>query len=169
MLDSGGSTGAYISDCEKYRYALWRNWDNSKAKCAYIMLNPSTADATNDDATITRCITRAKALNFGGIVVANLFAFRTTYPTELVQATNPVGEENDAYLLHIAKNAGMVICAWGNDGTHQKRNEIVMRMFRAEKIPLFHLGLTQDGNPLHPLARGKSMCIPYVRKPYLWS
>lgn len=48
MLDSG----ATISECGKYRYRLWRVWDESLPTCCFVMLNPSKADATEDDPTI---------------------------------------------------------------------------------------------------------------------
>ena len=51
---------AIISDCNKYRYELHREWDKDKKKVLFIMLNPSTADADNNDLTTIRCVNFAK-------------------------------------------------------------------------------------------------------------
>ena len=54
-------SGAEISDCGKYRWKLWRIWDDSKPKILWIMHNPSTADAEKDDPTIRRIINFSKS------------------------------------------------------------------------------------------------------------
>jgi hypothetical protein len=50
-------TGATFSECGRYRYRLWRDLHDIKKPrmCLFIMLNPSTADAENNDPTITKC------------------------------------------------------------------------------------------------------------------
>ena len=77
-------SGAIFSSCRKYRYALWRNWDESKPRPMIIGLNPSTADEKENDPTIVRCINFAKSWGYGGVYVANLFAFRATLPIEMM-------------------------------------------------------------------------------------
>ena len=89
-------TDAKLSECRKYRYALWRTWDETKPHVMIIGLNPSTADETKDDPTITRCINFAKSWGYGGVCMANLFAYRATEPTVMKGSTDPVGTENDA-------------------------------------------------------------------------
>ncbi|MEK6791851.1 MAG: DUF1643 domain-containing protein, partial [Deltaproteobacteria bacterium] len=74
---------AVMSVCRLYRYALWRTWDESQDKVMFIGLNPSTADATNDDRTISRCRSYAEQWRYGGIIMGNLFAFRTSSPAEM--------------------------------------------------------------------------------------
>ncbi|GHX72979.1 hypothetical protein VCSRO16_3593 [Vibrio cholerae] len=69
---------AELSKCRKYRYALWRTWDSDKPFAMFIGLNPSTADEKNDDPTLRRCINFAKSWGYGGVCMANLFAFRAT-------------------------------------------------------------------------------------------
>lgn len=65
-----------------YRYSLEREW--SDAPCiGFVMLNPSTADATNDDPTIRRCTRFAQFWGYGAIEVVNLFAYRATRPIQL--------------------------------------------------------------------------------------
>ena len=51
----------------------------------FIGLNPSTADETKNDPTIRRCINFAKDWGYGGVMIANLFAFRSTSPEIMKQ------------------------------------------------------------------------------------
>ena len=76
-------SGAVFSDCRKYRYTLWRIWDGNKPLVMIIGLNPSTADETSNDPTITRCKNFARSWGYGGVLVANLFGCRATSPNEL--------------------------------------------------------------------------------------
>jgi len=69
-----------ISDCELYRYMLIREWDENLPRTDFIMLNPSTADEYEDDATIRKCISYAKSWGCGSVRVMNLFAIRATNP-----------------------------------------------------------------------------------------
>jgi hypothetical protein len=78
----GPAKSAVISPCGLYRYRLTRTWDAVRWSAAFVMLNPSTADAVDDDPTIKRCVGFAKRWGCGGIVVANLFAFRSADPDE---------------------------------------------------------------------------------------
>ena len=168
-LDLNSESGADISDCKRYRYVLWRTWNANKPKCVFIMLNPSTADANKNDSTITRCINRANLLGFGGILVVNLFAYRTTYPSDLFSyKDNKIGCKNDDYIKYAANISDTIICAWGNGGIHQERDKAVKRiLFNESNAKLTHIGLTKPGNPLHPIARGK--CIPYEQQPIHWN
>ncbi len=63
------------------------------------MLNPSTADEQRNDPTIRRCIEFARAWQFGSVEVVNLFAYRTTDARELIRVEEPVGEENDRFMV----------------------------------------------------------------------
>ncbi|HDR1569813.1 TPA: DUF1643 domain-containing protein, partial [Pasteurella multocida] len=72
------NNNAIFSDCGTYRYVLWRIWDTLLPRITFIGLNPSTADESNDDPTIRRCINFAKKWGYGGIYMVNLFAYRST-------------------------------------------------------------------------------------------
>jgi hypothetical protein len=147
--------GADISECGTYRYRLWRHWDARKTVLPWVMLNPSTADATKDDATIRKCIGFAKRWGYGGIEIANIFALRSRHPSDLLHAVDPVGPRNDAVLELLpvrVGNDGHVICAWGQWGEHYQlrpRVAAVRELLRA--ADLVCLGLTGDGQPRHPL------------------
>jgi hypothetical protein len=140
--------GALISADGDYRYRLWRTWDDEKPTVAFIMLNPSTADATTDDPTIRRCIGYAEDWGYGTLVVGNLFALRSTDPGELSDHSDPVGPDNDEHLLAICDEAKQIIAAWGTHGSLRDRGRTVAHLLDAD---LYALDTTQDGQPTHPL------------------
>ena len=136
---------AIISKCGKYRYSLVREWNKNKGKVLFIMLNPSTADDKEDDKTIIRCINFAKDWGYGGLMVGNLFAYRTTYPKELFKTKNPEGKDNLKRIKQMIKRSDLVICAWGNkQGSPPK--------YLRELSELHYLKLLADRKtPGHPL------------------
>lgn len=152
-------SAALYSDCETYRYALSRRWNDDDGQLAFVMLNPSTATELRNDPTIERCERRARRLGFGGIEIVNLFAFRATLPADLHRADDPVGPENDAVLADHCVQARLVVAAWGVHGTLLGRGAQVARRLTC---PLHHLGLTKDGHPRHPLY------VPYTVHPQIW-
>lgn len=145
-------TDAYFSKCRKYRYALWRIWDDSKPYAMFIGLNPSTADETQDDPTIRRCINFARDWGFGGLCMTNLFAFRATEPTDMMSANYPVGSENNELIRQLAARAGVIIAAWGNDGSYKGRSKEVVAMLPDLKC----LKINKTGEPAHPLYQPSS-------------
>lgn len=155
-------TGATFSPCRRYRYRLWRIWDESARKAVFVMLNPSTADEVENDPTVERCERRAREMGFGGLVVVNLFALRSTDPEALYGHPDPVGPDNDIVIIRAAQAAGIVICAWGGHGKLNGRDEHVKQMLRRIGAPLHYLKLNKDGSPGHPLYIG------YDVKPKGW-
>ena len=140
-------SGAVFSDCRKYRYALWRMWNEHKPIAMIIGLNPSTADQTRNDPTITRCINFASSWGYGGVCVTNLFGFRATAPTELKAHHDPIGKENDAWIHEIAKGAEITVAAWGNHGKFLNRSlEILPSLDQ-----LYCIKMNKSGEPAHPL------------------
>ena len=140
-------TDAKLSDCRHYRYALWRTWDDSMPYAMFIGLNPSTADETEDDPTIRRCINFSKDWGFGGLCMANLFAFRTKDPTEMMLSKDPIGPENNIWLKELSDDAGVIVAAWGNDGSYLGRSKEIRSM-----IPNLNcLKMNKSGEPAHPL------------------
>lgn len=152
--------GAVFDSDRDYRYTLTRTWDAEKPTLAWIMLNPSTADETEDDPTIRRCIGYAKDWGYGSIEVANLFALRATNPDELREHPNPVGGANDVHLRKVCRNAAKVIAAWGANGGFQDRAREVASMI---DVDLYALDTTKEGHPVHPLYQ------PSDAEPELWS
>ena len=140
--------GAQFSDCRKYRYVLWRIWDEHKDCVVFIGLNPSTANEIEDDPTIRRCIGYAKDWGFGGLYMLNLFAFRATNPKELKRASFPIGFTNNRNLI-IYSDLRLTVACWGTQGTFMNRDKGVIELLGREKLSC--LGITKEGHPKHPL------------------
>jgi hypothetical protein len=134
----------------KYRYVLWREWQENALSVSFIMLNPSTADAHTDDPTIRRCIGFARSWGYGALEVVNLFAYRATQPIELRRAPDPVGKDNDRYLLAAGQRSQLVILAWGNWGSLNQRDRAVLHLL-GDRRDIYCLGRTRSGQPRHPL------------------
>lgn len=148
------STGAKFSPCGKYRYSLWRTWDDTKPSAVFVMLNPSTADEAKNDPTVERCQRRATALGMGGLRIVNLFAWRSTKPDALYETEDPVGPENDAAIIDACKQASLVICAWGTNGKLMGRDVSVVGLLAAHGAQPMCLQVNADGTPKHPLYVG---------------
>lgn len=146
---------ATISDCGQYRWRLGRHWteDDTPYLC-FVMLNPSTADAQQNDPTIRRCMGFARDHGFGGIEVVNLFAFRATKPADLKRAGFLVGDYCDYYIEQVAAGAGGVCVAWGAHAAHpavEARVQQVMPMLDRQHHKPQCLHITASGYPSHPL------------------
>jgi hypothetical protein len=85
------------------------------------------------------------------MVVVNLFAFRSTDPSDLKLAHDPVGPENDAHIRREAMLSDAVICAWGQHGTYRGRSGEVRQMLMSAGIKLHCLRRSKSGQPAHPL------------------
>jgi hypothetical protein len=146
---------AVISDCGKYRYRLIRDLGMmGDGACVFVMLNPSTADAMNDDPTIRRCIGYARTLGCARLEVVNLFAYRSTSPDVLyaLGRMQAIGPDNDRHILEACKGARLVLCAWGNHGTNFGRANEVLLMLRANGAKPMALKINRkSGQPAHPL------------------
>ena len=141
--------GAHFSKCKKYRYTLWRKW-NDKPLLLFIMLNPSTANENFDDPTIRKCIYFSKKWGFGGILVGNLFAYRSTDPKELKKTMNPEGRDNKKFIKKMIMKSSLVICAWGN--RYGPPPDYLKKI-----TDLSYLKINKDGSPSHPLYLKKSL------------
>ncbi|MCY4180620.1 MAG: DUF1643 domain-containing protein [Litoreibacter sp.] len=162
-LKGDAASTAIYSDCENYRYALTRIWDDAGGKIAFVMLNPSTATEVQNDPTVERCGRRAWALRFGAFRVSNILAWRGTETFKMRKAAEPVGPGNDAAISDACLWADKIVAAWGTHGAHLNRGVQVEALMRATEKPLYHLGLSKAGHPKHPLY------IAYAQQPQLWS
>lgn len=153
-------TGAIFSPCQQYRYLLWRCWAPGQwLHCC--CLNPSTADAVDNDPTVERLQRRAEQWGYGVLVVTNIFAFRATDPQVMRRAADPVGPENDAAILAAVNTCARTICGWGNHGAHRDRGAAVVELLRGQRLHCFRT--TASGQPSHPLYLG------YALEPVLWT
>ena len=162
------SSGAVLSPCDQHRYFLWRVWDEYKPPTIFIMLNPSTANAKDDDATIRKCMSYAHKWGAGGINILNLFSYRTKSPKVLVEAAKKgiavIGPENDGTIRRLLEESPQAICGWGNLPTGLKPSQILTHLYVGgpKSAQLMCLGTNLDGSPKHPLyLRGDLQPVPF--------
>lgn len=150
---------AEFDETGRYRYILTRRWDDDRPLACFVAMNPSTATEKIADPTVRRCIGFARDWGYGGLLVLNLFAYRTPSIPELFRARlrgqDIIGGERnslEAIQGYIDKHeAGIVIAAWGIHAGE--------RGFLAlEKLKGLHvLGWNLNKSPKHPLYLAKSL------------
>jgi hypothetical protein len=161
---------AVISHCGRYRYLLARQVGPSPRVVTFILLNPSTADATRDDPTIRRCLGFARLWGCGRLQIVNLFAVRATDPERIRRVADPVGPDN---VVHVMRAAGLshsassrcrgpVVCGWGVRGGHLGQDATVLGWLRRLGVRPLALGITRDGHPLY--VRNDAEPVPYERR-----
>lgn len=152
MLTAKGS--AWIEN--GYRYELRREWGPRRGRTIiWVMLNPSTADAEQEDATLRRIIDFSERWGNAGLRVVNLYALRATNPRELAKHPTPEGRHNRQVLAKALDTAGTIVAAWGNHGKGTTPSRWLMARAMDRERPLRCLGLTQRGAPIHPLRQPK--------------
>ncbi len=168
---------ADFSFFRKYRYTLTRtnlqdNPDKPERNILWVMLNPSSADKTTTDPTVTRVFNRSKKEGFTGLLVINLCPMISSYSDDL----RDLGELEllDTWPDKI-KTAfedhefEIVVCAWG--GSIDKIN----KMIRKKAVDLIKdklkwrlindpnsikcLGRTTRDHPFHPLRKSKEPLV----------
>ncbi len=160
---------ALLSSCKAFRYTLHRRWDD-RPKLVVLMFNPSTADADVDDQTIQLVSHIASHNGFGGMVVVNLVPIRSPEPADAVEMVRVAGglpgdlthplRTNLAHIQEQLAGAGALLAAWGNLAPPSMAGYI-QQLFSEiggslqTTAPVYCLGTTKNGNPLHPMARGK--------------
>lgn len=164
-MTEGNGNFAIIDPTGTYRYLLGRRISDRGTSLLWIMLNPSTADASVDDATIRKLIGFSTRWGAARFEVVNLFALRSTDPQALRAHSDPVGTENDEHIERAIKRADTIVCAWGNDGSFMDRDLVVRALVHeARKTPVA-LKLNNGGKrrqPAHPLYQ------PYETQAGLW-
>lgn len=138
-----------FSSDRRYRYYLERRWDPAPV-CCFVMLNPSTADELQDDPTVRRCLGFARAWGHGALAVVNLFALVSTNPLVLQHEPDPIGPENDRWILRAVTQSSRVVLAWGANGALLGRGAQVRELLR-DHPDVYTLGTTASGQPRHPL------------------
>lgn len=146
---------AILSPCGAYRVRLERDLGRSGPVAAVLGVNPSTADATVNDATIRKDIGFGARLGWGRLIKGNLFAYRATDVRELRTASDPVGPDNLDHLCRIMLDADVVVAAWGPTAKlppHLRDQwRVVAGLADALGRPLHCFGTAQDGQPRHTL------------------
>ena len=168
---------AVISPCKLYRYTLSRVWDDGLPVLVVCMLNPSTADDQVEDPTLLALIHFAKLWGYGGLLIVNLYAYRSSSPAEMMKAGSAVGPDNGLHMTNALVTANMrgggrLLAAWGNGGNvdfgYGDRAEWFRARARLNMLELICLGTTMGGSPKHPMARGKHR-TPRDQQPIVWA
>lgn len=153
---------ADISDCGRYRYRLTREWDLDFGLAAFVLCNPSTADALKDDHTVRKCMGFARRWGCGGIVIVNVCAYRSRHPKDLLVVADPVGPRNLDAVSNVAgewcfrkanghSGVAVVVAGWGNALPREFEEHAEQALGWIDHVPVHCLGRTSSGRPRHPL------------------
>ena len=148
---------AIFSECRTWRYTLDRAWSAGHNLVVFCLLNASTADQHVDDPTNRRGIGFARLWGFDAVSFVNLFAYRTPYPSVLKTASDPVGPDNDRWIVQRAQEASLIVLAYGVHGVYRDRDRDVLRLLSPFKLHC--LGRTTGGQPKHILYLPKTATI----------
>src|SRR3954453_12830581 len=160
MAIAASAAGASFSSCRRWRYLLWRRWDAARPVANFLMLNPSTADEFRLDPSCTRARVYAEHWGFGALIVTNIFAWRATDPRDMKGVSEPVGRANDRAILRAAREAKLVVCAWGNHGSHLERWAGVLELLGGGGADCAARAsfATRGGSPAPATRRIRSIC-----------
>ena len=152
----GMQKGAIFSICRKYRFSLYRVWNQNRPPLNAIGLNPSTATETTDDPTVRRLMGFARDWGYGGLVLSNIFSYRSTKPSVLKTVEDPVHNELNFRPYRFFVGTGPVLLAWGAGGGYLSRGKAVINMMHDDSYARqfydpFCLGITKFGHPKHAL------------------
>lgn len=148
-------SSAVLSPCGLYRYRLERSCLGGSRTACIVMVNPSTADASADDATIRKLRGFAERNDIGRIIVVNKLAYRATDVRDVANALDPIGPDNDRHIEQAVRDADLVIVAWGPVGKlppYLRRRWIeVVAIVQRHRTAIHCIGVAQCGHPRHPL------------------
>jgi hypothetical protein len=152
-----------------HRVELRRVWNDTLPMLVVCMLNPSDADHEREDPTLHVLIYFAKFWGFGGLLIVNLYSYRTSKPAEMfAMGGAAIHVENERYVnsavVYARDHGGQLLAAWGNDGQDRA---MFFTSWARQYVDLICLGTTQSGAPKHPMARGLHR-IPRNQQPVLW-
>lgn len=158
MRQWGESMSAIISPCGKYRYRLDRQVGMEGPVYAFFGINPSTADATEDDATVRKWIGFTKTWGGSRFIVGNVFAYRATDVKVLATVEDPFGDAIGDHVTDILTEADILVPCWGNTSKVppklQYAFDVLLDALVSSGKPVRHFGLTKAGDPMHPLMLG---------------
>jgi len=154
------TASAILSPCSLYRYRLDRTVGMVGPVFAFFGVNPSTADATADDATVRKWIGFTKTWGGSRFIVGNVFAYRATDVRELATVDDPFGPDIGDHTTDIIAEADILVPCWGNSGKVppklQFAFDVLMDALVSSGKPVQTFGLTASGDPKHPLMLGYS-------------
>lgn len=150
-----------LSSHYTHRPLLWRSWDSKLPLLSWILLNPSTATEIDPDPTLTRCCEWSRRWGFGGLVLANAYDWRSTYPAVMLAEPRRSSAVNDATLALVLATAAKiespleaggvpvrVVGGWGSN-VEADRERAIRRIAVTSGVAIHCLGTTR-GRPRHP-------------------
>jgi hypothetical protein len=152
----------------RYRYLLIHRWEPElpERPCMWIALNPSIADESRLDNTLTRIRSFSTVAGFNVFYMVNLFALVSTDLQAMKRHPEPVGKDNDVHIHRIAAQFPTIFVAWGANGRHLDRDrEVLGLLARLGRPDLLCFGASKNGSPKHPLhLSGKLKPVVYHRQ-----
>ena len=145
----GQFSGAVFDQHRAYRFVLWRFWDDAP-RVLFIGLNPSTADEYEDDPTLRRCLQFAESWGYGGLYLCNLFSYRSADP-KLLPAAEAIHPANIPAINMAWSLSVLHVVAWGDGVEVVENGKSIAENINKLVAPSLCFGLTQKGNPKHPL------------------
>lgn len=142
-------SGAVVDHARNYRFVLWRFWDE-RPRVLFIGLNPSTADEYHNDPTVIRLLAFARKWGYGGIYLCNVFSYRAKNP-ETLSEVEAIHSANIPAIMMADKLTVMAVIAWGDGIEKVENGRSVAEHIKELVEPVVCFGLTQKGNPKHPL------------------
>jgi hypothetical protein len=151
---------AILSEDGKYRYRLSREWGTGAGRVSWLMMNPSTADALVDDATIRKCVEFSQRWGFNALDVINLYSLRSRDPKVLltIQKEELDGPEADIHYHNVLHNSSLLVLAWGCESTLKSLGIVKLSSNVVNDVKRWYpklivkcLGQSKTGNPYHPL------------------
>jgi hypothetical protein len=172
--NGGPEAGALFTEGGTHRLLIWRQWQTRvKYVAAWVKHNPSKASGDRSDPTFTSAVDRAHRWGLNGVLMANLGSYVATDPKDFAKAPDPIGKHNPAVLAFVLEHAAQVFVGWGNFPTGPVRHTMVDAAARfagqakQRGVPLWCLGINENGSPKHLLSRGKGR-IPKDANPERW-
>lgn len=157
---------AVISPCGMYRYRLERKIADTGLVYAFFGINPSTADASIDDATVRKWTGFCRQWGASRFIVGNVFAYRATDVKALAKVDDPHGPDIGDHITDIITEADILVPCWGNTSKvpPELRDyfDVLADALLSCGKPVRCFGFTKAGDPMHPLMLGYStQLVPF--------
>lgn len=148
---------AVFSECQQYRYQLREVWDRGKPLVLWMLMNPSVACTEYSDPTLRKTGKFARSWGYGGQLVGNVYAYRATDKTRLLEVSDPIGPMNDQMILRMADQAAIIVLAYGQPPKVLRHRGLQVTSLLSNHPGLSYLRLAKDGTPVHPLYMPSSL------------
>lgn len=140
--------GGIYSDDNKNRQQLTVSWDGTGNKKAVVIgINPSKADDTRSDRTLTRT---ARFLNMYGVrefLMLNIFESYATKQKDIDFSS----KSDFTKFRKILKEADIIFIAWGVEKKYLQEKEEILKVLKKYGNKLYCVKKEDGKYPLHPI------------------